>query len=149
MIYKGMVLDQVAILNLLDLLILHLQTMETMDTGKPFLQSFFIDLEGSIKTLRYYAGWADKIHGKTMPVGECFKKKKSHMNSFEKPHHIGCLCITLKLQNPFNISVFTAVKWADAPARRGVWILFSFRWSLAPFSHSLSPPVFLSLQEIQ
>lgn len=71
-----MVLDQVAILNLLDLLTLHLQTMETMDTGKPFLQSFFIDLEGSIKTLRYYAGWADKIHGKTMPVGECFKKKK-------------------------------------------------------------------------
>ena len=42
-----------------------------MDTGKPFLQSFFIDLDGSIKTLRYYAGWTDKIHGKTMPVGQC------------------------------------------------------------------------------
>uniref|UniRef100_A0AAY4E9X9 Aldehyde dehydrogenase domain-containing protein n=1 Tax=Denticeps clupeoides TaxID=299321 RepID=A0AAY4E9X9_9TELE len=54
-----------------------LATMETMDTGKPFLQSFFVDLEGSIKTLRYYAGWADKIHGKTMPVDEnfmCFTK---------------------------------------------------------------------------
>uniref|UniRef100_A0A6Q2YA56 Aldehyde dehydrogenase domain-containing protein n=1 Tax=Esox lucius TaxID=8010 RepID=A0A6Q2YA56_ESOLU len=47
-----------------------LATMETMDTGKPFLHSFFIDLDGSIKTLRYYAGWADKIHGKTMPVGK-------------------------------------------------------------------------------
>lgn len=42
-----------------------------MDTGKPFLQSFFIDLDGSIKTLRYYAGWTDKIHGKSLPVGEC------------------------------------------------------------------------------
>ncbi|XP_017334537.1 aldehyde dehydrogenase family 1 member A3 [Ictalurus punctatus] len=54
-----------------------LATMETMDTGKPFLQSFFVDLEGSIKTLRYYAGWADKIHGKTMPVDDnflCFTK---------------------------------------------------------------------------
>uniref|UniRef100_A0AAZ3NUS4 Aldehyde dehydrogenase domain-containing protein n=1 Tax=Oncorhynchus tshawytscha TaxID=74940 RepID=A0AAZ3NUS4_ONCTS len=48
-----------------------LATMETIDTGKPFLHSYFIDLDGSIKTLRYYAGWADKIHGKTMPVGKC------------------------------------------------------------------------------
>uniref|UniRef100_A0AAR2K236 Aldehyde dehydrogenase 1 family, member A3 n=1 Tax=Pygocentrus nattereri TaxID=42514 RepID=A0AAR2K236_PYGNA len=32
-----------------------LATMESMDSGKPFLQSFFIDLDGSIKTLRYYA----------------------------------------------------------------------------------------------
>lgn len=47
-------------------------TMETMDTGKPFLHSFFIDLDGSIKTLRYFAGWADKIHGKTMPVDDSF-----------------------------------------------------------------------------
>lgn len=46
------------------------QTLETLDTGKPFLQSFFVDLEGSIKTLRYYAGWTDKIHGKSLRVGE-------------------------------------------------------------------------------
>ncbi|XP_038549669.1 aldehyde dehydrogenase family 1 member A3 isoform X3 [Micropterus salmoides] len=49
-----------------------LPTLETLDTGKPFLQAFFIDLEGSIKTLRYYAGWADKIHGKSLPVDESF-----------------------------------------------------------------------------
>uniref|UniRef100_A0A665THM9 Aldehyde dehydrogenase domain-containing protein n=1 Tax=Echeneis naucrates TaxID=173247 RepID=A0A665THM9_ECHNA len=47
-----------------------LATLETLDTGKPFLQSFFVDLDGSIKTLRYYAGWADKIHGKSLPVGD-------------------------------------------------------------------------------
>lgn len=46
------------------------QTLETMDTGKPFLQAYFIDLEGCIKTLRYYAGWADKIQGRTIPVGK-------------------------------------------------------------------------------
>ncbi|XP_039628637.1 aldehyde dehydrogenase family 1 member A3 isoform X1 [Polypterus senegalus] len=54
-----------------------LATLETMDTGKPFLQAFFIDLEGCIKTLRYYAGWADKIHGKALPVDDefvCFTK---------------------------------------------------------------------------
>lgn len=47
-----------------------LQTLETMDTGKPFLHAFFIDLEGCVKTLRYFAGWADKIQGKTIPTGE-------------------------------------------------------------------------------
>lgn len=47
------------------------QTLETLDTGKPFLHSLFIDLDGSIKTLRYYAGWSDKIHGKSLRVGEC------------------------------------------------------------------------------
>ncbi|XP_041918301.1 aldehyde dehydrogenase family 1 member A3 [Alosa sapidissima] len=54
-----------------------LATLEAMDTGKPFLHAFFIDLDGSIKTLRYYAGWSDKIHGKSLPVDEnfvCFTK---------------------------------------------------------------------------
>lgn len=50
--------------------ILFLQTLETMDTGKPFLHAFFIDLEGCIKTFRYFAGWADKIQGRTIPAGE-------------------------------------------------------------------------------
>ncbi|XP_035020072.1 aldehyde dehydrogenase family 1 member A3 [Hippoglossus stenolepis] len=55
-----------------------LATLETLDTGKPFLQSFFIDLDGSIKTLRYYAGWADKIHGKSLPVDESFMCLTKH-----------------------------------------------------------------------
>uniref|UniRef100_A0A3B4UD46 Aldehyde dehydrogenase 1 family, member A3 n=1 Tax=Seriola dumerili TaxID=41447 RepID=A0A3B4UD46_SERDU len=54
------------------------KTLETLDTGKPFLQSFFIDLDGSIKTLRYYAGWADKIHGKSLPVDESFMCLTKH-----------------------------------------------------------------------
>ncbi|XP_068198360.1 retinaldehyde dehydrogenase 3 isoform X2 [Antennarius striatus] len=55
-----------------------LATLETLDTGKPFLQSFFIDLDGSIKTLRYYAGWTDKIQGKTMHVDESFMCLTKH-----------------------------------------------------------------------
>lgn len=55
-----------------------LATLETLDTGKPFLQAFFIDLDGSIKTLRYYAGWADKIHGKSLPVDESFMCLTKH-----------------------------------------------------------------------
>ncbi|EPY83443.1 retinal dehydrogenase 2 isoform 2 [Camelus ferus] len=44
------------------------KTMESLNGGKPFLQAFYVDLQGVIKTLRYYAGWADKIHGMTIPV---------------------------------------------------------------------------------
>ncbi|KAG2465630.1 AL1A1 dehydrogenase, partial [Polypterus senegalus] len=44
-----------------------------MDSGKLFLNAYFIDLVAAIKTLRYYGGWADKIQGKTIPVdGEYF-----------------------------------------------------------------------------
>ncbi|KAG8440733.1 hypothetical protein GDO86_006465 [Hymenochirus boettgeri] len=49
-----------------------LATLESLDTGKPFLHAFLIDLEGCIRTLRYFAGWADKIQGKTIPVDENF-----------------------------------------------------------------------------
>lgn len=52
------------------MLALFLQTLETMDTGKPFLHAFFVDLEGCIKTFRYFAGWADKIQGRTIPTGK-------------------------------------------------------------------------------
>ena len=34
--------------------------------------SFAADLALSIKCYRYYAGWADKIHGKTIPVAGNF-----------------------------------------------------------------------------
>lgn len=45
-----------------------------MDNGKPFSDSFNIDLKLTIKCYRYYAGWADKIHGKTIPIGELGRK---------------------------------------------------------------------------
>ncbi|KAF7654169.1 hypothetical protein LDENG_00073220 [Lucifuga dentata] len=66
---RGRMLQKLADLMERDRLLL--ATLESLDTGKPFLQAFLIDLDGSIKTLRYYAGWTDKIHGKSLPVGEC------------------------------------------------------------------------------
>uniref|UniRef100_A0AAR2LVE7 Aldehyde dehydrogenase domain-containing protein n=1 Tax=Pygocentrus nattereri TaxID=42514 RepID=A0AAR2LVE7_PYGNA len=47
---------------------LYLATLESLNGGKPFLSSFFVDLQGTIKTLRYFAGWADKIHGTSIPT---------------------------------------------------------------------------------
>lgn len=44
--------------------IFDLQSLETFDNGKPFSSSYYVDVPMSIKNLRYFAGWADKNHGK-------------------------------------------------------------------------------------
>ena len=46
-----------------------LQRLESFDNGKPYGDSLNIDVPLTIKVLRYFAGWSDKIHGKTIPVG--------------------------------------------------------------------------------
>ncbi len=45
-----------------------LAALETLDNGKPINDSRAADLPLAIDCLRYYAGWADKIHGDTIPV---------------------------------------------------------------------------------
>ncbi|XP_037950647.1 aldehyde dehydrogenase, mitochondrial-like [Teleopsis dalmanni] len=46
----------------------YLASLETLDNGKPFAMSYNADVPMSIKSLRYYAGWADKNHGQTIPL---------------------------------------------------------------------------------
>lgn len=43
-----------------------LATLETWDNGKPYNVSLNEDLSEVIGTLKYYAGWADKIYGQTI-----------------------------------------------------------------------------------
>ncbi len=45
-----------------------LAALESLDNGKPYRDSLAADLALTVKCYRYYAGWADKIHGKTIPV---------------------------------------------------------------------------------
>lgn len=45
-----------------------LAALEALDNGKPFSVAKAADFGLVIKTIRYYAGWADKIHGKTIPI---------------------------------------------------------------------------------
>ncbi|XP_031781551.1 aldehyde dehydrogenase, mitochondrial [Nasonia vitripennis] len=46
----------------------YLASLETLDNGKPYSTAYGFDLPASIGTLRYYAGWADKNHGKVIPM---------------------------------------------------------------------------------
>src|SRR5215472_9946661 len=45
-----------------------LAALESLDNGKPLRDSMAADLPLTVKCYRYYAGWADKVHGKTIPV---------------------------------------------------------------------------------
>lgn len=45
-----------------------LAALETLDNGKPIADSLAADLPLTIDCYRYYAGWADKNHGQTIPV---------------------------------------------------------------------------------
>ncbi|GAU45868.1 hypothetical protein TSUD_187010 [Trifolium subterraneum] len=42
--------------------------LETWDNGKPYEQSAQIEIPMLARLFRYYAGWADKIHGLTVPA---------------------------------------------------------------------------------
>ncbi len=45
-----------------------LAALESLDNGKPYKDALNADLALTVKCYRYYAGWADKNHGKTIPV---------------------------------------------------------------------------------
>jgi aldehyde dehydrogenase (NAD+) len=49
-----------------------LAALETLDNGKPIRDSRAADLPLTIDCYRYYAGWADKIEGKTIPINGPF-----------------------------------------------------------------------------
>src|SRR5580658_3699879 len=47
--------------------------LEALDNGKPFAIAKAVDVAATVGCFRYFAGWADKIHGKTIPIdGEYF-----------------------------------------------------------------------------
>src|SRR5579862_8878028 len=45
-----------------------LARLESLDNGKPYHVAKTADLPLTIACYRYYAGWADKIQGKTIPI---------------------------------------------------------------------------------
>jgi len=61
---RGMLLWKLA--DLIEKNVKELVELESLDNGKTTKDSASIDLPGVIGCLRYYAGWADKIHGKVM-----------------------------------------------------------------------------------
>ena len=63
---RGRVLNRLA--DLVEKNVEELAALETLDNGKPISDARAADLPLVIDCLRYYAGWADKIHGDTIPI---------------------------------------------------------------------------------
>src|SRR5271154_1317460 len=63
---RGMLLYRLA--DLVEKNIEELAQLESLDNGKPYQVALAADLPLTIACYRYYAGWADKIQGKTIPV---------------------------------------------------------------------------------
>ncbi len=61
---RGRLLWRVA--DLLEKNIDEIAELETLDNGKPIFESRYVDIPMVIDVLRYYAGWASKIHGETI-----------------------------------------------------------------------------------
>nr|ALG75775.1 aldehyde dehydrogenase 5 [Tricholoma vaccinum] len=65
---RGKLLNKLA--DLIEKNIDEFTALEAMDVGKTFQNAKAVDLTGAIGTIRYYAGWADKVHGKTIETNE-------------------------------------------------------------------------------
>ncbi len=83
-----------------------LARLETLDNGKPYSESSTADLPLAIDCLRYYAGYADKIHGKTVPI------RGNHL-CYTKREPVGVAGQII----PWNFPILmTAWKWGPALA---------------------------------
>jgi len=83
-----------------------LAAIETLDNGKPISDSRNADIPLVIDCLRYYAGWADKIEGRTIPVrGDYF--------TYTRREPLGVVGQII----PWNFpALMTAWKWGPALA---------------------------------
>lgn len=50
----------------------YLASLETLDNGKPFTDSYNGDLPTVARIFRYFAGWPDKMQGRTIPIDGSF-----------------------------------------------------------------------------
>ncbi|KAF8073989.1 aldehyde dehydrogenase [Lyophyllum atratum] len=65
---RGKLLNKLA--DLMEQNIDELAALESLNVGKVFQKSKTQDIGGAIAVIRYYAGWADKVRGKTIETNE-------------------------------------------------------------------------------
>ena len=78
--------------------------LETLHNGKPIFESRYVDIPSAAECLEYYAGWADKVHGETVPV-------KGAYLTYTLREPVGGVAAIV----PWNFPLLLAV-WKVAPA---------------------------------
>ncbi|XP_061772687.1 mitochondrial 10-formyltetrahydrofolate dehydrogenase-like [Nerophis ophidion] len=116
-----------------------LATIEAMDSGAVYTLALKTHVGMSIQTFRYFAGWCDKIQGKTIPINQA---RPNHNLTFTKKEPIGVCAIiipwnyplmmlawksaaclaagnTLVLK-PAQVTPLTALKFAELSVKAGI-----------------------------
>ncbi|KAK5876799.1 hypothetical protein CesoFtcFv8_026115 [Champsocephalus esox] len=116
-----------------------LATIESIDSGAVYTLALKTHVGMSIQTFRYFAGWCDKIHGKTIPINQA---RPNRNLTFTKREPIGVCAIiipwnyplmmlawksaaclaagnTLVLK-PAQVTPLTALKFAELSAKAGI-----------------------------
>ena len=78
--------------------------LETLHNGKPIFESRQIEIPAAAECLQYFAGWADKIHGETIPV-------KGNFLTYTLREPVGVVAAIV----PWNFPLLLAA-WKVAPA---------------------------------
>src|SRR5262245_36787478 len=82
----------------------HVARLETLHNGKPITESRHIEIPMAAECLQYFAGWADKIQGETVPV-----KGNAFVYTTREP--LGVVAAIV----PWNFPLLLAM-WKVAPA---------------------------------
>ncbi|TGD88034.1 aldehyde dehydrogenase family protein [Mycolicibacterium sp. CH28] len=77
--------------------------LESVDIGKPAFEPRVIDLPQTVATFRHYAGWADKLEGRTIPT----------------PGYMGRATLSYTIREP--IGVVAAITPWNSPTMIGAW----------------------------
>ena len=78
--------------------------LETLHNGKPIFESRHIEVPAAAECFQYYAGWADKVHGETIPV-------KGNYLAYTLREPVGVVAAIV----PWNFPLLLAA-WKVAPA---------------------------------
>ncbi|WP_077358650.1 aldehyde dehydrogenase family protein [Virgibacillus halodenitrificans] len=55
-----------------------LAQLESLDNGKPYSVALTDDIDGTVEHFRYYAGWATKVLGQTVPISQDYLNYTEH-----------------------------------------------------------------------
>ena len=101
---RGRLMNKLA--DLMEANLDELAALETLDNGKPISDAKAADLPLAIDCIRYYAGWADKLTGDTIPI-------RGNYFCYTRREPVGVVGQSI----PWNFPILmTAWKWGPALA---------------------------------
>jgi phenylacetaldehyde dehydrogenase len=85
-----------------------LAVLECLDNGKPWLFTRGVEIEGSIRTFRYFAGWPTKFGGETLPVSP---RSGARILNYTTREPVGVAGLIVPWNYPMSMAA-----WKIAPA---------------------------------